>query len=133
MSPVSQRLSRLVGTSAALGAGDDIVLQVGPDPGSAGAAESYRIKVKIQRIKLESISGTAANYTPAMFSAASGVLAEIEQEYLGAATAVAVLFDATDIQGYCYTDTRGRLYLRPTPDAGADNVFDYAVYYEVLF
>jgi hypothetical protein len=133
MTPVSFRLSRKVGTSDVLAAGTDIVLQVGPDPGSAEAGERHRIKVKIQRIKLEHISGGAANFTPSMFSAASGVLTEIEQEYLGSVTAVAVLFDATDIQGYCYTDTRGRLYLRPTPDAGADNVFDYAVYYEILF
>jgi hypothetical protein len=109
------------------------VLQIGPDPGSAGAAEKHRIKVKIQRTKLEHISGAAANFTPSMFSASGGVLTEIEQEYLGTATAVTALFDATDIQAYCYTDTRGRLYLRPGPDAGINNVFRYVVYYEVMF
>lgn len=132
MSPTSLRLSRLVGTGSAIAAGTDIVLQVGPDPGASDAGEKWRVKVKLQRIKLEHVSGTAANFTPAVFSIVSGVLTEIEQEYLGAATAVAVLFGATDIQGYCYTDTRGRLYLRPTPDAGANNVFDYAVYYELM-
>jgi len=133
MTPTALRLDRKVGTSAVLAAGTDIVLQVGPDPGSGLGAEQFRIKVKVQRIKLEHISGGAANFTPSMFSASAGVLTEIEQEFVGTATAVAVLFDSTNIQGYCYTDTRGRLYLRPTPDAGVNNIFDYAVYYEVLF
>lgn len=132
MSPTSPRLSRLIGTGSDIGAGTDITLQIGPDPGADDAGEKWRVKVKLQRIKLEHIIGTAANFTPAMFSVSGGVLTEIEQEYLGAVTAVTALFDATDIQGYCYTDTRGRLYLRPTPDAGAGNAFDYAVYFELM-
>lgn len=133
MSPTAVRLSRKTGTSAVLAAGTDIVLQIGQDLGATNTDEAQRVKVKIQRIKIKWISGTAATFTPSMFSETGAALADIEQEYLGALTAVAAIFDATNIQGYCYTDLRGRLYLRPTPNAGADNIFKYQVYYEVCF
>ena len=134
MSPTAVRLSRKSGTSVAtIAAGDDIVLQIGEDLGASNTKEDARIKVKIQRIKIEHVSGTAATFTPSMFSEAGAALTDIAQEYLGVVTAVAAIFDATNIQAYCYTDLRGRLYLRPTPNAGADNTFKYQVYYEVCF
>ena len=57
--------------------------------------------------------------------------ASINQEFEGSSTAVASLFD-TVAQVYVFTDTNGKLYLEPGPDAGSNNVFDYEVYFEIV-
>jgi hypothetical protein len=117
-------VSRVTGSSGAnIASGTDITLQIG---------DARRIKLKLQRVKVRRLAGSAANFTPRVFSASGASNADIDQEFQGAATAVGSLFDSTDINAYCYTDTNGRLYLRPGPDAGADNQFAYQVYYEIL-
>ena len=114
------RLVRLSATTAALAAGTNVVLQF-------GAGGNAVTKVEVVRCKLKRQSGTGANFTPAIFSAVAAAVGDIEQEFQGSATAVATLFDPVVSGVFCYTDALGRLYLRPTPDAGADNVFKYHV------
>lgn len=107
-------------TSAALGGTSVITLQV---------TNEGRAKVGLCRLKIKRVSGTAANFTPYIFSKAGVTTAgDISQEYAGAATAIATLFDPAEPQSApvpMMTDENGRLYLMIGPDAGADNVFYY--------
>ncbi len=113
-------------TSAALGAATVITLQV---------TNQGRAKVALCRIKIKRVSGTAANFTPLIFSKSGVTTAgDIAQEYAGSATAVATLFDPATPQSApvpMVTDENGRLYLIIGPDAGADNVFQYALRFYV--
>jgi hypothetical protein len=130
-SPIAPRIVRISGTASAIGAATETTLQVGADPGSGNGGAQHTLKVKIQRVKIKRVSGTAANFTPRIHSATPYSSGSIDQEWLGTATAVATLVDATAIEALCYTDNRGRLFLVFVPDAGADNVFNYAVYLEI--
>jgi hypothetical protein len=86
-------------------------------------------KLGMVRMKVKRIAGTAANFTPYIFSEA-GVTTpgDISQEYAGSATAVATLFDPqlADAPVVMQCDAEGKLYFMPGPDAGADNQFEYA-------
>lgn len=87
-------------------------------------------KVGLARIKIKRVSGAAANFTPRIFSkAATTTAGDISEEYAGAATAVADLFDpsVSPLPVVMQADVNGKLYLVFAPDAGADNVFDYAL------
>lgn len=87
-------------------------------------------KVGLVRIKVKHISGaTAATFQPYIFSKVGvSTAGDIAQEYAGASTAVATLFDPGLAQPvWMQCDENGRLYLFPTPDAGLDNVFSYSL------
>ena len=92
-------------------------------------------KVLLCRIKVKRTAGTAANFTPRIFSKSGVTTAgDISQEYAGAATAVADLFDPSEPQSApvpMVTDANGRLYLALNPDAGADNTFQYMLRFMV--
>jgi hypothetical protein len=113
-------------TSAALGATTAITLQV---------TNQGRAKVALCRIKIKRVSGAAANFTPLIFSKSGVTTAgDITQEYAGAVTAVATLFDPAEPQSGpipMVTDENGRLYLIIGPDAGANNVFQYMLRFYV--
>lgn len=113
----------LTGRTAALGAATETILTV---------AANWPKKVKIVRVKLRRVSGTGANFTSRIVSVTGAAANSISQEWLGAATAVGNLLDATAIDGVCSTDVLGNLYLVVNPDAGADNVFDYSIALEIL-
>lgn len=133
MQPMSRRIVKKSGTGTSIGTGTDIVIQVGEDKGSAASAADV-VKVCIRRVKLKNTAGaTIASFQPAIFSAASATLGDISTEYQGIGCVKADLYDDSMLEYFCYTDTRGRLYLRPTPDAGADNTFSYALYLEITF
>ena len=123
MQVTSLRMVRIADRSVnTLAVGTPIVLQV----------SQYKAVVRIERVKLKRVAGTGANFTPRLHSDVTCTAGSITQEMAGAATAVAVLFDGTNIDGVCSTDALGRLYLVPAPDAGADNQFDYVVCLEIL-
>lgn len=87
-------------------------------------------KVKLSRFKVKWVSGTGtATFTPYLFSKSGVTTAgDIAQEYAGAATAVATLFDPdVTSETVIQADANGKLYLRFAPDAGSDNVFQYAL------
>jgi hypothetical protein len=115
------RLSRVKGASAALAAAGEVTLQIATDT----------VKVVIRRVKIKHTAGTALNFVPRIGKAAGFVASSIDQEFVGSSTAVADLFDVV-AEAATYTDADGRLYLRPAPDAGANNTFDYEVYYDVI-
>lgn len=115
------RLSRVKGASAALAAAGEVTLQIATDT----------VKVVIRRVKIKHTAGTALNFVPRIGKAAGFVASSIDQEFVGSSTAVADLFDVV-AEAATYTDTDGRLYLRPAPDAGANNTFDYEIYYDVI-
>jgi len=92
------------------------------------------VKVGLVRFKIKHIAGGAASFTPLIFSE-SGVTAagDISQEYAGASTLVANLFDPqlADAPVVMQADVNGRLYLMIGPNAGADNQFEYALRFHV--
>lgn len=109
----------LYNRSAALGAATVIVLQLSTIP---------FLKVGLVRMKIKRVAGTGATFTPLIFSKVAVTTAgDIAQEYAGAATAVATLFDPQlgDAPVWMQTDATGALYLVIGPNAGADNTFDY--------
>jgi hypothetical protein len=120
----------LTGRSAALGASTEIALVI-----SAG----LQSKVTLKRIKVKRVSGTAITFRPLLTSATGAAVASFAQEWFAAAaTAVANLMDTASGQPTdnpmdipMITDSAGKLYLTPGPNAGADNVFDYLVIFEI--
>ena len=88
--------------------------------------------VQVLRIKLERTAGTAATFTPRVFSTSGGTAGTVAQQFVGSSTAVADLFDVVCSGVLFDTDGGGKLYLEPGPVAGADNAFSYEVVFEVL-
>ena len=102
--------------TAAVDANDIVEIDLGPP----------FAKVGMVRFRAKHAGGAAATFTPYIFSK-SGVTTpkDIAQEYVGANTVVADLFDPdlTSPQ-VMVTDENGKLYLMLAPNAGANNVFD---------
>ena len=88
--------------------------------------------VNVIRIKLKRTAGTAASFTPRVYSAVAAAAGSISQQFEGTAIAVASLFDVAAAGCVFRTDATGQFYVEPGPNAGADNAFDYEIAYEVL-
>ena len=88
--------------------------------------------VQVLRIKLKRTAGTAASFTPRVFSTSGGSSGTVAQQFVGTSTVIADLFDVVCTGVVFDTDAVGKLYLEPGPNAGADNAFDYEVVLEVL-
>lgn len=98
-------------------------------PVGAGGGFTY---VNIVRIKLKQTAGSAANFTPRIYSVSGALAGSISQQFAGTVTAVADLFDVAADGCVFRTDATGQFYVEPGPNAGVDNAFDYEIYYEVL-
>lgn len=88
------------------------------------------VKVGLVRFKIKHVGGSAASFTPYIFSESGvGTAGDISQEYAGASTLVADLFDPqlADAPVVMQADANGKLYFFPGPNAGADNEFKYAL------
>ena len=88
--------------------------------------------VNVIRIKLKRSAGTAVSFTPRLYNASAALAGSINQQFVGTVTAVADLFDVAADGCVFRTDSTGQFYVEPGPNAGADNAFDYEIYYEVL-
>lgn len=88
--------------------------------------------VQVLRIKLQRTAGTAATFTPRVFSTSGGTAGTVAQQFVGSSTAVADLFDVVCSGVVFDSDGGGKLYLEPGPNAGADNAFSYEFIFEVL-
>lgn len=88
--------------------------------------------VNVVRIKIKRTSGTAANFTPRAYNASAAAAGSINQQFEGSNTLVADLFDVATAGCVFRTDATGQFYVEPGFNAGADNAFDYEIYYEVL-
>lgn len=88
--------------------------------------------VNVVRIKLKRTAGTAASFTPRIYNASAALANSINQQFAGTSTAVADLFDVATAGCVFRTDATGQFFVEPGPNAGADNAFDYEIYYEVL-
>ena len=92
-------------------------------------------KVALCRIKMKRVSGTALDFTPRIFSKAGVTAAgDISQEYAGATTVIADLFDPATPQSApvpMQTDELGNLYLLPGVLAGSTIVVDYCLRFYV--
>lgn len=110
------------GTATSVGAATEITLQLGE-----GLA-----KVEILRVKVKHTGGTAATFTPRIHSATGGAANAITQEFAASSTIVAELCDVEAAGVVFTTNSAGRAFLLPVPNAGADNAFTYAVAFRVL-
>jgi hypothetical protein len=88
--------------------------------------------VNVLRVKLKHTGGSAANFTPRLYNAVAALAGSINQQFVGSTTVVADLFDVATVGCVLRTDASGQFYLEPGPGAGADNAFDYEIYFEVL-
>tara|TARA_R110000868_G_scaffold176154_2_gene413561 strand:+ start:353 stop:739 length:387 start_codon:yes stop_codon:yes gene_type:complete len=88
--------------------------------------------VQVLRIKLKRTAGTAASFTPRVFSTSGGSSGTVAQQFAGSSTVIADLFDVVCSGVVFDTDAAGKLYLEFGPVAGSDNAFDYEVVLEVL-
>jgi hypothetical protein len=88
--------------------------------------------VQVLRVKLQRTAGTAATFTPRVFSTSGGAAGTVAQQFVGSSTAVADLFDVVCSGVVFDSDGGGKFYLEPGPAAGADNAFSYEVVVEVL-
>lgn len=88
--------------------------------------------VQVLRVKLKRTAGTAASFTPRIYSTVGGGIGTVAQQFVGSSTVIADLFDVVCTGVFFDTDATGKLYLEPGPNAGADNAFDYEVVLEVL-
>ena len=88
--------------------------------------------VQVLRIKLQRTAGTAATFTPRVFSTSGGTAGTVAQQFVGSSTAIADLFDVVCTGVLFDADAGGKLYLEPGPNAGADNAFSYELVLEVL-
>jgi len=88
--------------------------------------------VQVLRIKLKRTAGTAASFTPRIFSTSGGATGTVAQQFVGSSTVIADLFDVVASGVLFDTDAGGKLYLEIGPNAGSDNAFDYEVVLEVL-
>lgn len=112
----------VTGTLASYGAGTRLPIET--------TGESTLVQVL--RVKLQRTAGTATTFTPLVFSTSAGTAGSVAQQFVGSSTAVADLFDVV-CEGVIFdTDTTGKLYLEPGPNAGADNAFSYELVLEVL-
>lgn len=86
----------------------------------------------IRRVRLRYVSGACASYTPELYSQdIAGVpTTELTQEWAGASTLNNVAIDDSVTlytQAGVTTDGAGNLWLRPGPNTGSDNVFEYKI------
>ena len=88
--------------------------------------------VSVVRVKIVRTAGTAANFTPRIYSTAAGGIGTVSQQFFGSNTLVADVFDVACTSVVFDTDATGKLYLEFGPNVGADNAFDYELIIEVL-
>jgi hypothetical protein len=112
-----EHLREFTGTSSSTAAATEVTIQV----------DSAKRAVEILRIMVDWSAGSAATFQPSIGNSTGFSTGTISEKYLGAATAVANLFDVSSIGGFCETDSSGRLFLKFGPSAGADNTFAYSI------
>lgn len=115
------RLSRAKNTTTALATAQKFPVQIAKE----------QVKVYIRRVKIKHTAGSAANFTPRIFKTGLALNGSIDQEFVGSLTAVTDLFDVV-ADAYTYTDENGYLYLTPDPNIGADNIFQYEIYFNLV-
>lgn len=119
----------LVGTTAALGAATEVTLTLSTRSANDGGGPLP--KLRIARVKIRRTAGTAASFAPRIFRATGAAAGDVTQAYEGASTAVGTLHDGVPSDAWTQTDANGILYLVVAPNAGADNTFNYEVWFEV--
>lgn len=116
----NRTIRRYAGIATSVTASSDVQIVIGDGT----------LPVRIWRVKVKQTGGSAATFTPRVFKAAGAAVDSIDQEFVGTSATAASIFDAV-AQADTITDASGKLYLRPGPDAGADNVYAYEVFIEI--
>jgi hypothetical protein len=94
---------------------------------------SFGVKdIRLRRLKVHHTGGAANHFHPYIFNDPSCVVDDICQEFAGAQTNAAGLYDSAGsiVEVPCLTDVFGRLYLKFAPNTGSNNSFDFVLYYE---
>lgn len=96
---------------------------------------SFGIKdIRLRRLKVKHTGGSANHFHPYIFNNSSAVIDSISQEFAGTQTSSSGLYDSAGaiVEVPCLTDVLGRLYLKFAPNNGADNGFQFTLYYEAV-
>jgi hypothetical protein len=88
--------------------------------------------VEVKRVKILRTAGTAASFTPRIYSTSAGGTGSIAQQFVGSSTVVADLFDVACTGVLFDTDTGGKFYLEFGFNVGSDNAANYELVVEVL-
>lgn len=88
--------------------------------------------VQLHRVKVKRTAGTAASFTPRVYSASAAAIGSVDQQFAGSSTVVADLFDVACVGVVFKTDAVGRFYFEPGFNAGADNAADIDLVVEVF-
>lgn len=88
--------------------------------------------VQLHRVKIKRTAGTAASFTPRIYSASGSSINSIDMQFAGSSTVVADLFDVACTGVVFQTDSLGRFYVEPGFNAGSDNAGDIELVVEVL-
>lgn len=119
MANTTRHLIRITGTTTAVD-----VATLFPIDTMTGRASP----MEINRVKVKRASGAAsANFTPKIYSTSGSAAGDITQEYVGANTGSAVLFDALNIGATCQSDDKGFLYLQINPNVGNTDTWSYMI------
>ena len=109
------------GTATSVAAATEIEIDIG--------RECY---VRIVRLRMKRSAGTAANFSPGIGIVTGWTVNTVDQVWASASGAVGALYDEARTDRWCKTDVNGKLWLRPIPDAGADNTFSWVLFVEVI-
>lgn len=111
-------------TTADFSSASELEIELEQAAGELACIEIMRVMVKFE-------SGSATEYQVSIGNQPGFAELSMEQKYLGAATLVTDYFDESDVRAYGNTSPDGKIYVRFTPNAGADNQFSYAISYRI--
>lgn len=96
-------------------------------------------RIRLRNLRLVRKAGTGANFQARVFESSTGADEDETQAARFANLAVAQQCSLANLEKPAVgqevivkLDADARFYLRPTPDAGADNTFAYVVEYDVI-
>lgn len=118
------------GQVTSVGAATEAAITVGSKALGVGS------RIKLKEVVIQRVSGTAANYTPRVGISPGFTASDVNCMWAAGSTAVGTMTDDVTIDT-CrsladQTTTEYTLYILFGPDAGADNVFNYILVYEML-
>lgn len=101
-----------------------------------GTSDTFEVELGISRVecilvraKIRHVSGSAATFTPEVWSADPATANPIRMELSSGGVAIPVA-DTWDTGGnleFSFSSYTGKLWIKPQPDAGADNIFMVAL------
>jgi hypothetical protein len=85
--------------------------------------------VTLTRVKIKRVSGDATTVSPRLVSTSGAAAASQAEEWHCPATPVGSKIDEDNLSVDMRADASGQVYLCLAPDAGTNNIVDYALYF----